>query len=179
MSEPRPPQAGASVPRRLAVGVLLVLVGLVFWALYALLSGGERHSYAALANPPKYVRLVAGHQYWISVHGGVRREAELGVSPGALQCTAAGQGQAAVALSVTAERSDTKAIDQIASFTPEFSGYVQVQCQGIGLVYVDDAADAPRDWAGTWLLFASLSLAVGLPLTLSGIRGVRRAPADA
>lgn len=164
------------MPHRLGAGTAVALLGLVFWALHSVQAGSARHSYAGLANPPQYVQLTAGHRYWISVHGGVQREAELGVSPGALQCTSSGQGQAPRALDITAERADTKAVNQIASFTPSFSGYVQVQCSGIGLVYVDDAADASFDWSAGWLVLACVCLAVGLPLTLSGLRGVRREP---
>jgi hypothetical protein len=174
VSQPRP-----SLPRRLGIGALVSLLGLVFWALHSVQAGSARHSFAGLANPPQYVRLIAGHRYWISIHGGVQREAELGVSPGALECTAAGQGQAPVALTITAERADTKAINQIASFTPTFSGYVQVQCGGIGLVYVDDAADASFDWSGAWLVLACVCLLIGLPAVLSGLRAVRGEPATA
>jgi hypothetical protein len=172
VSEPRP-----VVPRTLAAGAVLVLLGLLLWALHAVQSSRERHSYTAGGNPPTYVRLVAGHRYWISIPDGVRREAQFGVSPGALECTAARPGQAPGALDVTAEQNGTKAINQIASFTSGLTGTVQVQCAGLGAVYVDDA-EGSFDWAGLWLVLASIALAVGLPLTLSGLRSVRH-PADA
>jgi hypothetical protein len=157
--------------RMLIAGTLLILAGLGCWALYVKDSGGgEHHSYNRAGRPPAYVELVAGKVYHLAVHGGVAREAELGVSPGALQCTAARPGQAATALEVTADKADTKATNQIGSFVSALSGRVHVECTGIGTVYVDDAADAAFDRSGVWLVLASVTLAVGLPLALSGLR---------
>jgi hypothetical protein len=157
--------------RRVLAGPLLVIVGIVCWALYVKQSHSQAHAYSHGANPPSYVRLVAGHTYQISIHDGVRRETELGVDPAALQCTAARPGQAPGPLRLTVEDSSTtKATNQIASFVSSITGSVQVQCAGFPAVYVDDAADASYDWSGAWLVLASLALLAGLPLTLSLLR---------
>jgi hypothetical protein len=167
VSAPRP-----ATPRALIAGTLLVLAGLGFWVLYVQRSGGaEQHSYDRAGRPPSYVRLLAGQTYSIAIHGGVNREIRLGLDPSALQCSAARPGQTPGALNLTNENKDTKAINQIASFVSGITGAVQVRCAGIGAVYVDDAEDAAYDWSGVWIVLASLALAAGLPLALSGLRG--------
>ena len=165
MSAPRP----ASV-RLLVTGTVLVLVGFLSWALYAVQSGREAHAYTAGDAPPAYVQVTAGHTYRISIAGGVKRETQLGVQASTLQCTAAAPGQAPGALSVTPEQTGTKATDQIGSFDATFSGQVHIECDRVGPVYVDNATDAGFDWSGLWLVLASLALVIGLPLTLSAVR---------
>ena len=165
------------MPRASLAGPLLVLVGLGCWALFVQRSHSEAHAYSHGANPPTYVRLVAGQTYQISIHGGVRREADLGVDPATLQCTALRPGQAPGALRLQVEDSNTKANNQIASFVSAISGDVQIQCTGIGAVYVDDAANSPFDWSGVWLVLASLGLLIGVPLTVSLLRNTT-APGD-
>ncbi len=169
MTAPRP-----QLPQRLPVGILLVLVGFASWILYALQSRGEAHGYAPGKAPPAYVRIEQGHTYWLSIPDGVRRVTAAGLDPTKLQCTAAGRGESPGELQVTGEATDTKLINRIASFVAGFSGSVHIRCEGIGAVYVDNAADAGYDWSGLELVVASLALAVGLPLTLSGLRGVPR-----
>lgn len=165
VSVPRP------TPRAALAGPVLVLFGLACWALYVQRSHSEPHAYSRGANPPAYVQLAAGETYQISIHGGVRREAQLGLDPVALQCTAARPGQAPGALRLASvEQTGSKATDQIASFASTISGSVRIQCAGIGAVYVDDAENSPFDWSGVWLVLASLALLVGLPLTLSLLR---------
>jgi hypothetical protein len=153
--------------------VLLVLLGLAFWALYALESASERHAYAHGGAPRTYVQVQARHRYWLAIPGGVPSEAAADVQPGSLRCTAAAAGQAPGALAVSAEQIGTKATDQIGSFVAGFSGSVHIACDGLGTVFVDDAADASFDWAGTWLILAVVALTVGVPLTLSGLRRPR------
>lgn len=166
MTPPRP-----IAPRPLSVGAILVFAGLAMWALYVQQSRGESHAYSPDGKPANYVQLVAGHTYSIAIHGGVAREAELGLDPAALQCTAARSGEAPGSLEVDAYDANTKATNAIASFVSQVSGEVHVECTQVGAVYVDDAADAAFDWSGVWLVFASLALVVGLPLTLSALRG--------
>jgi hypothetical protein len=169
VTAPRP-----TLPRILVTGTLLVLAGLASWALYAVAARTEPHAYARGEAPPATARLVQGHTYWISIPGGVRSEARLGLDPSALQCTAAAAGRSPGALKVTPQAADTKATDQIASFVAGFSGSARIECSGIGAVYVDNAADAAFDWSGFWLVLASALLVVGLPLTLAGLRSLGR-----
>lgn len=161
------------MPRSLAAGIVLVLVGLGAWALYLSTSGGSaRHSYDRGGHPPAYVKLLTGHSYEIAIHGGVNREVRLGLDPTALGCTVARTGAAARSLQLSAENTQTKALNTIATFVSPVSGVqVQVQCNGIGAVYVDDAEGSSFDWSGLWLVVTSIALVVGLPLALSGLRG--------
>lgn len=169
------------LPRPLIVGPLLAIAGLVCWALYVRATNTEHHSYAHGGNPPTYVKVEAGTTYGIAIHGGVRRETKLGLEPGTLQCTAARHGEAPSPLELTAESVDTKATDRIGSFVSNVNGEITVQCSGIGPVFIDNSSDASYDWSGVWLVFASVLLAIGLPLTLSGLRraGRRVDPASA
>ncbi len=160
----------------LVTGAALVLAGFASWALYAVQSGTETHSYASGGAPPAFVQVTAGHTYRVSISGGVKREAEFGVQASTLQCTAAAPGQAPGALPVTAEPTGTKATNQIGSFVATFSGRVHIACDRVGPVYVDNAADAGYDWSGLWLVLASLALVIGIPLTLSGLRSGAFAP---
>lgn len=166
--------------RATLAGPVLVLVGVVCWVLFVVQSRSQHLSFSSAASPPQSVRVVAGHTYSIAIHGGVRRLAELGIESSALHCTIAQTGQPPRALQLTAESSDSKANNQIATFVSAVSGDVQIRCTNIGAVYVDNAADASFDWSGLWLVLASLSLVIGLPLTLSLLRGTtRRAPESA
>ena len=158
----------------LIAGPLIVIVGLFFWALYVSGANSEHHSYAHGGNPPTYVQVESGTTYGIAIHGGVKREAELGLPAASLQCTVARRGEAPGPLEITAESGDTKATDRIGSFVSAISGSVRVQCSGIGPVYIDNAKDASFDWSGLWLILASLLLAIGLPLTLTGLRQAGR-----
>lgn len=158
-------------PRLLALGSVLVVIGLASWALYVKQSGGEAHAYNDSGKPANYVQLVAGKTYSIAIHGGVAREAELGIDPAALQCTVTRPGAGPASLHVQPQDASTKAINEIATFVSDVSGQVHVECAGIGTVYVDDAVGAPFDWSGTWLVLASLALVIGLPLTLAALRG--------
>jgi hypothetical protein len=166
VSAPRP-----ITPRLLAIGGAMVVAGLAMWALYVKQSRSESHAYSHDGRPPGYVRLVAGDTYSIAIHGGVAREAELGLDPAALQCTAAHPGEAPGALQLDAHDGNTKATNEIATFASDISGQVHIECAQIGAVYVDDASDAPFDWSGVWLVLTSLALVIGVPLTLSALRG--------
>lgn len=167
MSAPRPPS-----PRLLITGAALILLGLAAWALYAVQSGREPHAYTAGGDPPNYVKVAAGHTYRLAIPGGVKREIALGVQPSTLQCTAAAPGQAPGALPVTAAQTDTKATDEIGSFVSTVTATVHIECDRVGAVYVDNASDSAFDWSGVWLVLAALALVIGIPLTLSALRGL-------
>jgi hypothetical protein len=154
-----------------------VVVGLASWALFALQSGREKHSYAHGGPPPAFARLVAGHEYAVSVPGGTSALRAGGVDPSTLQCSATPAGGTAVAVAISAESSQ-KALNQIATFNAPGSGDYRITCTGVGAVYVDDAADAGFDWSGLWLVLASAALVVGLPVTLAGLRRPTQDDAD-
>lgn len=171
MSDDRPRPA---LSRTLVAGIAVVVLGVVSWVLYAVAAGRENTPYHPNGGPPQYVRLVAGHTYWLALPGGVGRIRDAGLRPSKLSCTANGAGEARARLSVAAavgsDTDETKFVDRIGSFTPARSGRFHVECSGLGTVYVENAADAGFDWSGLWLILASGALVVGLPLVLAGLR---------
>jgi hypothetical protein len=172
-SAARPPR-----PRALAAGTVLVLLGLLAWALSGFAGGRENHSYDANGRPPATVHVTAGHTYWLAVPGGVKRLNSAGVVPSALRCTSTGTGQATVKLAVTAVVSsgslDTKFVNRIASFVADATGRVHVDCAGVGTPYVENADDSGFDWSGLLLVLTVALLVVGVPLLLSGLRRTPR-----
>jgi hypothetical protein len=156
-----------------AVGVALVLVGAGLWLVARLVAGTQPHSYGD-GPPPESVQLVAGHTYTLAIRGGVAAAQNFGVVPSTLRCNVASPQIGERPLTVNAEPSDTKAINQIATFVAPVTGRVHVNCPGRAAVFVDDAADAPADYKGLALLLATIALTVGIPLTLSAIRILRR-----
>jgi hypothetical protein len=140
---------------------------------YRVLAGTEPHSYAQGA-PPEAVRLIGGHTYSLAIRGGVPTEQQLGIPPTALRCAVSGPGIGVRPLTLRPEASDTKAINQIATFVAPVTGRVHLSCAGLTAVYVDDAANAPADRAGLALLLATIALTLGIPLALSALRGARR-----
>jgi hypothetical protein len=165
VSEARRTRLGAVV-----AGSVLVLGGLASWALYVQRSDDAPHAFARGGTPPGYVQVEAGRTYRIAVRGGVATEAQAGIDPQSLNCTAARPGEAPGALNLSAENADTKAIDDIASFTSAVTGRLHVECTGLGAVFVANADDAAFDWSGLWLVLASLALVAGTPLVLSLLR---------
>jgi hypothetical protein len=171
--------APRAVPSRLlASGIVVVLAGLLCWVLYGLAAGRENHSYKPHGAPPSSVRVERGHTYWLAVPGGVTALRDAGVDPTAPTCTGAapgqGPGQLQVTPVITKDSTDTRFINRFASFVAASSGTLRVRCTGLGAVYVDNPAGAGFDWSGLWLVLASAALAVGLPLTLAGLRDLGR-----
>jgi len=160
-------------------GLVLTLLGLGLWVLYRVQAGTEAHSFTPDSVAPRTVQLTAGHQYHLSIPGGVHVEPSLGVEPSLLACTIAPTGGAAAPLSLSAEDSGSKATNQIASFVAPYSGRVHIACTGLPQVFVDDADDVGGDLSGLWLVLATISLAIGLPMTLSALRGSGRRPRPA
>jgi hypothetical protein len=160
VADPRRPSS-----RVATAGLVLVVAGLAFWALFRYQSGRQHDSFAR-GGPPATVHLTTGHTYWISIAGGVRRELRLGRDPAALQCTESAAGAAPRVLVIAPQARDTKALNQIGSFTAPVTADVRLQCDGLSAVYVDDS-DGAFDHAGLWLLLASVALAVGAPLAVA------------
>ena len=155
-----------------AVGVVLVVLGAGLWLVFRLVAGTEAHAYSD-GPPPESVQIIKGHTYTLAIRGGVLAAQNLGVSPSTLRCTAASPQIGVRPLRVSPEASDTKAVNQIATFTAPVTGRVHVTCAGLGTVFVDDAVNASADHAGLALLLATIALTVGIPLTLSAVRSSR------
>ncbi|SHF64674.1 hypothetical protein SAMN05443575_0533 [Jatrophihabitans endophyticus] len=152
------------------VAVALLVLGLLLWALYRFTIGTERHSFAAGATPPSEVSVIAGDTYAIGIPGGVGRTAQLLPDPQSLSCSFAPAGGARRQLAVQVEPATTKALTRIATFVAPRTGRAAVSCVGLPAVFVDDAEDVGPDLAGLWLVLASVSLAVALPLLFSVLR---------
>lgn len=154
-------------------GVVLIVLGLALWALYWFGVGDERHSFAQGASAPATVAVQVGKTYSIGIHGGVDSARARKVDLANLGCEITPVGNGTSRLAVEAERSDTKALDQVATFVSPVSGRVHVDCPGLPAVFVDNAVDAGTDWSGMCLLLASAALTVGLPLLVSAMRRPR------
>lgn len=148
-------------------GVVLVALGLILWVMHHLLAGQEHHSYTSGSSPPRQVELHDGTTYWLAVPGGVAAAKKAGVDTTTLTCTAQRVGAADVPLRITVQERGTKAVDQIASFPSPLSARVHIACDGLDAVYVDNATADP---SGYLLVLATIALAVGIPLLLSGLR---------
>ncbi len=165
--------AARSQSRTATAGVVLTLLGLALFVLSRTSLSGEHHAYA-LGSAPSSVQVTAGHTYRVSIRGGVGRAQELGVTPATLSCTLSSSTVGTRGLTVTPEAVDTKATQVIASFVAPLSGRVQLACNGLPHVFVDNADDSGFDTAGLLLLAAVLALAVGVPLLLVAEHARRR-----
>jgi hypothetical protein len=173
-----PPIRPAST-RMVFAAVALTVVGVALWVLYRVQAGTEAHAYSPGAIAPRTVQLTQGHTYHLSIPGGVQAEYDLGVAPSELACTFTPAGGQAGSLAVTAEDpgdpAGSKTTNEIASFFAPVTGRVHVSCSGLPQVFVDDADDSPFDLAGLWLVLATASLAIGLPMMISVLRRPSRA----
>lgn len=167
------PAADRAAPgrsRTKLVGVVLVVVGLALLALYRLTIGNEPHSYADGSSAPTRVQLRAAQNYSIGIAGGVGEMKRLGIDPAVLACTIGYPSTSNKPLKIAADAADTKATNQIATFTAPLSGRAHVECSGLPPVFVDNAEDAGFDTADLFLVLACLALAVGAPLLMSALR---------
>jgi hypothetical protein len=164
---------------RLSVGaVTLLVLGVVFGALYHVENGREHHSYNAGAKAPDLVRVTLGKQYEVSTPGGIDALIHHGVSIDSISCTysQAGTGSSSRELDTTALGSSTRTVHAVATFVAPVTGDIHLACQGFtGGVFVDDADDVAADPAGLLLLLATIALTIGAALALSVL--YRREPA--
>ena len=156
--------------RRAVVAVVLVVAGLMFGALYRLTAGTERHSFSPGAVPPTTVRLTEGRTYQLAVAGGVKTLRAQGQDVSSPNCSYTRAGQAPSELTVQAEGADTKATNTVATFVSPVTGVVNVDCQGWGPMFVDNADNREPDLAGWFLVTAIVLLTVGVTVGLSALR---------
>ncbi len=153
--------------RSLVAGAALVALGALLWVVSRVVAGGEAHAFAPGHAPPRQVQLVQNHTYRLAIPGGVAAERRLDVDRSALTCYVQREGQDRLALRLTDEAADTKAVDTIASFVAPYGGRTHVSCAGLPRVYVEGTSGDP---SGLLLVLATIALAVGVPLVLSGLR---------
>lgn len=161
---------------RAVAAVALLALGLVCGALYRIVGGTEQHAYAPSAQPPGGVHVTTGKNYQLSVPGGVAALRKRGVELATLQCEWSSAGSAKQVLPVTAEGADTKASNVVATFTGPITGGIDVDCFGLGAMFVDDADDSPADVAGWFLVTCLVALTIGAGLALSALRSAQPDP---
>ena len=133
------------------------------------------------AAPPSSVAVTKDATYSLAVPGGVKAMIAHGVPTRlttgsevlALQCTWSStgvDGTSGLALSVTAEATNTKAEDTVGRFYGPITGRIRVDCAGWGAMFVPDSNDRPFDWSGLALLVAVIALTVGVTAALSELR---------
>ncbi len=178
MSHParsRPEAAGRATRHRRAArartltGSALLAAGFLLWLWYHVTASGEAHSYTDGEAPPRSVQLHAADRYVLGYPGGLPAIQRAGVRAQALRCTAVTPTGGSTVLQLAVEPDGTKATDQIASFRAPGTGRVHVACQGLPAVYVDNASGDP---SGVLLVAATVLLALGAPIALSGARGM-------
>jgi hypothetical protein len=152
------------------VAVVLLVLGILLAGLYRVTSGTERHSFASDAVPPATVHVTAGHDYLISVPGGVSALRDHDLSPSGLRCEWSTGGSATQALSVQLYGPESKATDAIGTFGAPVTGDIHIDCIGWGAVFVDNADDASGDLAGLFLVLCVIALTFGAALGLSALR---------
>jgi hypothetical protein len=153
-----------------AVATALLVSGLIFAALFRIVSGTEHHAYSSGAVPPASAHLTAGNTYLLSVPGGVHALQKRGVDVTTAQCSWSVGGSASQALTATAAGASTKATNAVASFIAPYTGDIHVDCSGWGAMYIDDADDTPADTAGWFLVLATVALTLGAGLAVSAAR---------
>ncbi|GAB2474706.1 hypothetical protein [Jatrophihabitans fulvus] len=174
MSDPLTPVAPRPAPwtadRRLAVAVLLTVLGLLLWVGSRLIATGGEHSWDPGASAPSSYEFDAGRTYSIAIPGGVGALRDRGLALTDLACTFTPVGGAPASLALTVESDGTRAVNRLARFAAPQGGRAAVQCPGAGAIFVDDAVDSEPDWSGYALLAGAGLLVVGLPLLLSAVR---------
>jgi hypothetical protein len=164
---PSTPRASVA---RAAVATGLIIAALLLGALYRILSGTEHHSFDKGAVAPNSARVTLGQTYTLSVPDGVRALTARGVEVKTPQCEWSVDGSASQALTVVAAGEGTKAINVVATFVSPYTGDIHVDCLGWGSMFVDDADNASADYAGWFLLLATISLTAGVALGLAALR---------
>jgi hypothetical protein len=163
---------------RAAIAGFLLLVGLVSWGLWRVLSGSEDLPFAKGVSPPSAAHVTRDKTYSLAVPGGVRAMEARGVplqnaNNGqviSLQCTwVPGPGETR-SLSVQAESSQTKAENTVAHFQAPITGNLRVDCAGWGAMFIPDADNRPADTSGWALVVAVIALTIGAGLGMSALR---------
>jgi hypothetical protein len=156
------------------IAAVLLLLGIGCAAGYRVAASGEHHSFAASGVPPASSEVTTGKTYFVAVPGGVDAFRRAGLDADHLQCQWAAPDAGAQLLAVVPLGSSTKATDAIATFLAPYTGRMSVTCVGWGPVFIDDADDAPADYAGVLLLLATIGFTLGVPIALAALRNRRR-----
>src|SRR3954451_20052448 len=134
---------------RPATATMLLLIALVSFAGWRVLSGATDLPYDDSAAPPAKVRVTADHTYSLAVPGGVRTLMAHGVPTAvtngnetlSLQCTYSSRDEQNQSLSISAESTGTKAENVVAHFVAPLSGAIHVDCARWGAMFIPDSDD--------------------------------------
>lgn len=161
------PSDGRDALVRLGAGVLLILLAVLVYGLSRFLASGQSHSYDPGASPPATVRLIAGKQYQLSSPvevGTLRKRGQLD----SLSCYWSTDGNLQNPLQVQETTSDDRDLHTFATVIAPSSGRLQIGCNGIAKVFVDDAEGSGRDVSAVLVLLSVLVGTAGVPLAVSG-----------
>jgi hypothetical protein len=160
------------------VAVLLVVLGVALWAAYRLTAGTEKHAYSPNAIPPDFASVTANQSYKLSYPGGVRALTDQGLDPRVLTCTWSSPAGAKQTLNVEGYRPDVESRNEVGVFEGPTTGKIQILCDGLGAMFVDDADNVAFDPAGWFLVASTIVLTIGVALTMRVLRGAPRRVED-
>ena len=160
---------------RNALAVLLLASGVLFGVFYRFADNAENHSYNAGAQPHFPVHVTLGKQYELSTPGGSDALLKREVIVSGIQCTF-GQDGSSSTLGIT-PLTDSRTVHAFATFVGPLTGDISVSCNGVPLLFVDDADNVPSDPAALFVLLATICLTLGTAVALSQL--YRRAKAAA
>lgn len=171
------PAGSRGLAVRGALGAGLLLAGLLCLALWRVLSGSENLAFTDGAGAPPLAHVTEGNTYSLAVPGGAPAMIAHGVYGPAggtleLSCDWSEGGSQPQSLSVTPEKTDTKAQTTVARFAAPVSGDIRVTCANWGPVFVSDADDVAGDTSGWFLVGAVITLTAGIGFALSAAREI-------
>ena len=141
-----------SSARQLAIGAVLLLLGVFAWFLHVSAAADGRHSWQS-GTPASPVDVRGGQTYHLSTRNGyadATAHAVQGVS--VFACSYSGAAGSDLPLSVFGSAPDPRVLHRVASFLAPETGPITVTCSGLDGVYIDDARDAAFDRSGLYVL---------------------------
>lgn len=156
--------------RRLAAGVVLVLLAITCLGLAKLVAGAQRHAYDAHATPPATYSVTAGRDYQLSTSAGVDALVKSGVIANGAQpsCLAIGEDGVQTPLQLDSVRDDPRDLHVFANWHSAITDQVHIACNGVPAVFLDDADDSPPDYSAPLILLAAVLGVIGVVLLASG-----------
>jgi len=159
-------------------GLALLLLGIVFLALWRVVGHSEKQPWVSGASAPSTVHVTTGKDYQLAVRGGVptlaahgivSRPDRFGGTVPALACQWSDGVDESEPLSLTAESVGTNAVNDIATFAGPVTGDIRITCSRLSAVFVPDADGRPGDEAGWFLLLSVITLSAGGMLGMSAL----------
>jgi hypothetical protein len=161
---------GLTPPARVISGVIALLAAAVLMALWLTLSGTGSHAYDRDPSPRGTYHVTAGRGYQLSSARSIESLVAGGVlgNGAAVACFTGGAGGQQTAITLSQTRDDPRDVHVFGLFTAAQTGDFAFRCDRIGVVFVDDADDAPGGAGSALVPLASVTAVAGLVLLLSG-----------